>query len=90
MHLFKALKEYLFFAYDTTVNAGIQNNRKYFLPRAGIKNYSVLIDGRNFYGRSINDLIRQYDEVRKVTIGQRDDHTTGCLLDYDYFRENYM
>ena len=28
--------------------AGIKNNRKYFLPRGEIKNYNVLIDGRNF------------------------------------------
>ena len=29
--------------------AGIKNNRKYFLPRGEIENYNVLIDGRNFY-----------------------------------------
>ena len=65
--------------------AGIKNNKKYFLPRGEIKNYNVLIDGRNFYDQSINDLIKQYDEVRKVSTGQGDDNTTGCLLDYAYF-----
>ena len=35
-----------------------------------------------------NDL-RTYDNVRKVTISQEDDYTTGCLLDYPYFQENY-
>ena len=29
--------------------AGIKDNRKYFLPRGEIKNYNVLIDGRSFY-----------------------------------------
>ena len=29
--------------------AGIKSNKKYFLPRGEIKNYNVLIDGRNFY-----------------------------------------
>ena len=29
--------------------AGVKDNRKYFLPRGEIKNYNVLIDGRNFY-----------------------------------------
>ena len=47
---------------------GIKNDRKYFLPR-DIKNHSVLIDGRNFYDQPINDLIKQYDEVRKVSTG---------------------
>ena len=45
--------------------AGIKDNKKYFLPRGEIKNYNVLIDGRNFYDQAINDLIKQYDEVRK-------------------------
>ena len=62
--------------------AGIKNNKKYFLPRGEIENYNVLIDGRNFYDQPVNDLIKQYDEVRKVSTGQGDYYTTGCLLDY--------
>ena len=68
---------------------GIKDNKKYFLPRGEIKNYNVLIDGRNFYDQSINDLIKQYDEIRKVSTGYGDDYTTGCLLDYAYFKDNY-
>ena len=41
--------------------AGIRNNKKYFLLRGEIKNYNVLIDGRNFYDQTITDLIKQYD-----------------------------
>ena len=51
--------------------------RKYFLPRVKIKHYNIEIDGRNFYDQSINDLIKQYDEVRKRSIGQVVDYTTG-------------
>ena len=69
--------------------AGIKDNKKYFLPRGEIKNYNVLIDGRNFYDQPINDLIKQYDEVRKVSTGHGDDYTTGSLLDYAYFKDNY-
>ena len=69
--------------------AGIKDNKKYFLPRGEIKNYNVLIDGRNFYDQPIKDLIKQYDEVRKVSTRQDDDYTTGCLLDYAYFKDNY-
>ena len=39
--------------------------------------YNIEIDGRNFYDHLINDLIKQYDEVRKVSTGQSDDYTTG-------------
>ena len=48
-----------------------------------------MTDWRNFYDQPINDLIKQYDEVRKVSIGYGDDYTTGCLLDYAYFKDNY-
>ena len=34
-------------------------------------------------------MMQQYDEVRKTTTGQDDDYTTGCLLDYAYFKDNY-
>ena len=34
-----------------------------------------------------NNLIT-YDNIRKITTGQGDDYTTGCLLDYNYFNDN--
>ena len=61
----------------------------YFLPRVNITNYNVLIDGRSFYDQPINDIIKQYDEIRKIATGQGDDYTTGCLLDYQYFKDHY-
>ena len=48
-----------------------------------------MIDGKKFYDQPINDFIKQYDEVRKVSAGQGDDYTTGCLLDYAYFNDDY-
>ena len=49
----------------------------------------MLIDTRNLYDQTINNLIKQYDEVRKVSTGHGDDCTIGCLLDYAYFKDNY-
>ena len=46
-----------------------------------------MINGRNVYNETINDLIKQCDEVRKVLTGYGDDDTTGCLLDYAYFTD---
>ena len=35
---------------------------------------------------SFQDLIKQYDDdVRKVSTGQDEDYTTGCLSDFAYF-----
>ena len=83
---FQSIKRLFVLAYVVAADAantepGIKNNRKYFLSKAKIENYNALIDGRNFYDQSINDVIKQYDEVRKVSTGQGDDYTTGCLLD---------
>ena len=47
------------------------------------------IDGRNFYDQPINDSIKWYDEIRKISTGQGDDYTTGCLLDFNYFEKNW-
>ena len=75
---------------NNTNNRNLKNNhQKYFLPRVNITNYNVRIDGRNFYDQPINDLIKQYSEIRKTETGQRDDYTTGCLLDYQYFKGHY-
>ena len=62
---------------------------KYYLPRLKIDNYNIEIDGRNFYDHAINYSIKQYNEIRKISIGQGDDYTTGCLLDFAYFKEKY-
>ena len=72
---------------DNYVNEKAFN--KYFLPKIKIEKYNVEIDGRNFYDQAINDSIKQYDEVRKISTGQGDDYATGCLLDFAYFEKNY-
>ena len=66
------------------------NHRKYFLPKVNITSYNVLIDGRNFYDQSINDQIKNCDEIRMVAKEKGDDYTTGCLLDYQYFKDHYQ
>ena len=85
------VKRLFVFAFDATnINeAGIKDNRKYFLPKAEIKSYNVLSDETNFYDQPINNFKKYYDEVRKNSTGQGDDYTTGCLLGYAYFKDNY-
>ena len=72
----------------------VNSHRRYFLPRVVIRNYNIEIDGRIFYDQPINnqetnDLIKWYDELRKVSTEQGDDYTTGSLLDFAYFNKNY-
>ena len=48
-----------------------------------------MIDGQNFFDKSVrNDLIT-YNNIRKIKKVQRDDYTTSCLLDYSYFKKYY-
>ena len=76
---------------NLAVNRVIRTSyRKYFVPRVDITSYNVLIDGRNFYDQPINDLIRKYDEIRKIATRKGDNYASGCLLDYDYFKKNYQ
>ena len=65
------------------------SHRRYFFPRVNIENYNIEIDGRNFNDQPINDSIKQYDEVRKVSTEQGDDYTIGCLLGFAYFEKKY-
>ena len=57
---------------------------RYYLPKDIIKNYNNIINGKNFYNQPVDSDIKQYKEIRKLTIGQGEDCTIGCLLDYDY------
>ena len=47
-----------------------------------------MIDGKNVFDQPINNMTKTYENIRKIAIGQGDDYTTGCLLDYSYFKEN--
>ena len=81
-------------AFDNTENGNKKierdSHRKYFLLRLDITNYNVLIDGRNFYDQLINDQIKKYNKIRKIATGKGDNYATGCLLDYQYFKDHYQ
>ena len=68
---------------DRKVHAG------YNLPKVETKDYNVLIDGENFFDQPVKNNTRTFDNIRKTSSGQGDEYTTGCLLDYNYFKEHY-
>ena len=61
----------------------------YYLPKVEIKDYNVMIDGKNVFDQPINSDLKTYENIRKIATGQGDDYTTGCLLDYSYFKDYY-
>ena len=62
---------------------------EYYLPTVEIKDYSIVINGENFFDQPIKNNKITYDNIRKIATGQGDDYTTGCLLDYQYFTDTY-
>ena len=62
-----------------------ESRRRYYLPRAEIKDYNILNDGRNFYDQNVNSSIVRYNELLKMTTGRSEDYSKGCFLDYDYY-----
>ena len=41
------------------------------------------------FDKPIKNDLKTYDNIRKIATGQGDYYTTGCLLDYLYFKEHY-
>ena len=48
-----------------------------------------MINGENFFDQPIKNNKVSYENIRKIATGQGDDYTTGCLLDYPYFKDTY-
>ena len=65
------------------------SNKRYYIPNVEIKDYNVMIDGKNFFDQPVKNDKVTYENIRKIATGQGDDYTTGCLLDCIYFKNYY-
>ena len=63
--------------------------KRYYLPKGIIKNYNIIINGKNVYDQPIDSDTKRYEEIRKLTTRQGEDYTIRCLLDYDYIKNRY-
>ena len=63
--------------------------RTYALPRVGLTKFNVLIDGLGFYDNPVSNKITKYEEILKLITGKDENHPTGCLLDYIYYKNHY-
>ena len=63
--------------------------QKGIVPKSIMKNYKVIVNGKNFYDQPIDSDIERYEEIGKLITGQDEDYTTGCLLDYEYIKNHY-
>ena len=63
--------------------------KRYYLPTLETKNCNVTIDGKSFFDQPVRNNLITYDNIPKITTGPGDDYTTGCLLNYNYFKNYY-
>ena len=59
----------------------------YYVPNIEIKDFNVLIDGKSFFDLPVKNEEEAYEEI--IEMSKNNDYTTGNLLDYAYFKENY-
>ena len=78
-----------FFLSFTRDNAG--DNRDsfsdYYVPNVEIKDFNVLINGKSFFDLPVKIEEEAYKKI--MDMSNNNDYTTGNLLDFGYFKENY-
>ena len=59
----------------------------YYVPNVRIKDFNVLIDGKSFFDLPVKNEEEAYEKI--IEMSRNNDYTTGNLLDFAYFTENY-
>ena len=59
----------------------------YYVPNVRIKDFNVLIDGKRFFDLPVKHEEEAYEKIIKMS--NNNGYTTGNLLDFIYFKENY-
>ena len=59
----------------------------YYVLNAEIKDFSVLIRGKSFFDLPVKNEEDAYEKI--IEMSRNNDYTTGNLLDFAYFKENY-
>ena len=60
---------------------------KYYVPNVQIKDFNVLINGKNVFDKSIKNEEETYEQI--IEMGRNNDYKTDNLLDYEYFSKHY-
>ena len=59
----------------------------YYVPNLEIKDFNVLVDGKSFFDLPVKNEEEAYEKT--MDMSNNNDYTTGNLLDFVYFKENY-
>ena len=63
--------------------------KRYYIRTVQHKDYNIIINGENFFDQPIKNDKVTYENIRKIATGQGGDCTTGCLLDYPYYKYSH-
>ena len=84
---FQGVNRFFVLAFENDTQRTSHSDSDYWLPNVEIKDYNIVIHGENFFDQPIKNNEITYGNIRKIATGQGDDYTTGCLLDYPYFKD---
>ena len=59
----------------------------YYVPNVRIKDFNVSIDRKSFFDLPVKNEEEAYEKI--IEMSNNNDYTTGNLLDFAYFKENY-
>ena len=59
----------------------------YYVQNVKIKDFNVLVDGKSFFDLPVKNQEETYEKI--IDMSNNNDCTTGNLLDFGYFKENY-
>ena len=59
----------------------------YYVPNVEIKDFDLLINGNSFFDLPVKHEEETYEKI--MDMSNNNDYTTGNLLDFAYFKENY-
>ena len=79
---FQGLNRHFVLSFDNDAQRTI--NKRYYIPNVEIKDYNVMINGKNVFDQPVKNNETTYENIRKIANGQGDDYIIGCLLDYIY------
>ena len=64
---FQGISRLFVLSFENVVDRKVHT--EYYLPKVEIKDYSVMIDGKNFFDQLVKIDIRTYDNIRNISTG---------------------
>ena len=72
---------------DNNVIDNRQSFSNFYLPNIMVKDYNVIIDKLAFFDLPVKTEEEAYEKIKDIS--KNNEYTTGNLLDYHYFKNNY-